>query len=420
MAGAVSAGPIYSVPLSYLALSPIPENVYNQVQDTKTGEYAFGYAGGPVAREESRTADGVTRGAYSYVDAHGIVQHYRYVADDDGFRVAGTNIPTDESSSQQPIASRRKRSLVEAHIPVAVETVHALPVAPLALTGASLPSATSSQSRVQIHKSLKTEIHTPLEAIPVQTVAAVPAATVAVPAIPVAAKTVAVVHEALPVAIASLPVATSSQSRYQIHKSLKTEASPGLSVEAPAAVAKIPADEASAKTSAEAPAEAPKVAAPALAEPISIETESAEAPAATPVALAAAPLSTSSQSRFQIHDSSKVEIHEAQHTIPVAVHSEAAAAVVAEVPAAVKTIETSHVVAPASIATATSNQRHFRIHNSARVELDAQLQPLIALRPEHSVALPLAARHAVGVGLGVVPSPIVAYNTYGTALLAEA
>jgi hypothetical protein len=58
------------------------------------GQYTYGYSGGPSAKVETRTLDGVTRGGYSYVDGNGIVQSASYVADDvNGFRVAATNIP---------------------------------------------------------------------------------------------------------------------------------------------------------------------------------------------------------------------------------------------------------------------------------------------------------------------------------------
>merc|ERR1711936_659048 len=59
------------------------------------GQFSFGHAGGPSARTEARNAYGVTTGSYQYVDANGLVQTVNYIADDvNGFRVAGTNIPT--------------------------------------------------------------------------------------------------------------------------------------------------------------------------------------------------------------------------------------------------------------------------------------------------------------------------------------
>ena len=69
------------------------------------GQYSYGYAGGPSAKSESRTADGVTRGAYSYIDANGIQQHVQYVSDPvNGFRVAATNLPVAPAAGPVPVA----------------------------------------------------------------------------------------------------------------------------------------------------------------------------------------------------------------------------------------------------------------------------------------------------------------------------
>ena len=57
------------------------------------GQYEFGYNAGTSARKELKTADGVVRGSYSYVDSYGIPQKVSYVADALGFRTVGTNIP---------------------------------------------------------------------------------------------------------------------------------------------------------------------------------------------------------------------------------------------------------------------------------------------------------------------------------------
>jgi hypothetical protein len=63
------------------------------------GQYSYGYSGGPSAKVETKTLDGVTRGGYSYVDGNGIVQSANYVADAiNGFRIAATNIPVGPGS----------------------------------------------------------------------------------------------------------------------------------------------------------------------------------------------------------------------------------------------------------------------------------------------------------------------------------
>ncbi|MBO8666522.1 chitin-binding domain-containing protein, partial [Staphylococcus aureus] len=56
--------------------------------------------GGPSSKHEQRTADGVTSGGYSYVDANGLVQSLAYVSDPvNGFRVSGTNLPADSNTA---------------------------------------------------------------------------------------------------------------------------------------------------------------------------------------------------------------------------------------------------------------------------------------------------------------------------------
>lgn len=57
------------------------------------GQYDYTYAGDTSAKTESRSIDGTTRGAYSYIDANGLLQQVHYIADHNGFRVAATNLP---------------------------------------------------------------------------------------------------------------------------------------------------------------------------------------------------------------------------------------------------------------------------------------------------------------------------------------
>ncbi|XP_012222762.2 uncharacterized protein [Linepithema humile] len=57
------------------------------------GQYDYSYTGDSSAKTESRSLDGTTRGAYSYIDANGILQQVHYIADQNGFRVLATNLP---------------------------------------------------------------------------------------------------------------------------------------------------------------------------------------------------------------------------------------------------------------------------------------------------------------------------------------
>uniref|UniRef100_A0A1B0D5K3 Uncharacterized protein n=1 Tax=Phlebotomus papatasi TaxID=29031 RepID=A0A1B0D5K3_PHLPP len=57
------------------------------------GNYAYGYAD-PNSQKHEESSHGFTRGAYSYVDGHGLLQSVHYTADPhNGFQVSATNLP---------------------------------------------------------------------------------------------------------------------------------------------------------------------------------------------------------------------------------------------------------------------------------------------------------------------------------------
>jgi len=90
-----SAGVIQNYGLGYSGIAVAPGATATQyhAQD-ELGQYSYGYSGGPSAKSETRTADGITRGGYSYVDANGILQSAQYVSDPvNGFRVSRTDLP---------------------------------------------------------------------------------------------------------------------------------------------------------------------------------------------------------------------------------------------------------------------------------------------------------------------------------------
>lgn len=79
------------------AVTPILEQYHTQ--DT-LGQYSYGYSEPLSSKQEYRTADGVTRGSYSYRDADSKIQTVDYIADADGFRVSATNLPRPVSSAE--------------------------------------------------------------------------------------------------------------------------------------------------------------------------------------------------------------------------------------------------------------------------------------------------------------------------------
>ncbi|XP_015116395.1 uncharacterized protein LOC107040706 [Diachasma alloeum] len=91
--------------VNYPPSNPQPSGVYvpivpwrlthsalHHTQDS-LGQYDYSYAGDTSAKTESRSLDGTTRGAYSYIDANGLLQQVHYIADHNGFRVLATNLP---------------------------------------------------------------------------------------------------------------------------------------------------------------------------------------------------------------------------------------------------------------------------------------------------------------------------------------
>merc|ERR1712130_1033043 len=87
----VQPAPVAVTPVVQAAAVDATGSQYHAQDDF--GQYSFGYNDPNSVRQEVKTADGVVRGAYRYVDTSGVVQTVEYIADAAGFRVAGTNLP---------------------------------------------------------------------------------------------------------------------------------------------------------------------------------------------------------------------------------------------------------------------------------------------------------------------------------------
>ena len=97
-ASVVAAAPPAPVVVAEPAVS-VPVSTQHHAQ-SELGEYNYGYSNVNSAKVETKTADGVTRGSYSYVDANGVLQTTNYVSDPVyGFRVAATNIPVHAAAA---------------------------------------------------------------------------------------------------------------------------------------------------------------------------------------------------------------------------------------------------------------------------------------------------------------------------------
>ena len=79
------------------------------------------------SKQETRNA-GVVTGEYSYVDANGILQTVKYIADDNGFRVQATNLPV--APAPTPVAPEPAPVPAPAPYPPAPEPVPAPVPAP--------------------------------------------------------------------------------------------------------------------------------------------------------------------------------------------------------------------------------------------------------------------------------------------------
>ncbi|XP_062544155.1 cuticle protein 19.8-like [Armigeres subalbatus] len=75
------------------AAAPVEVSSQFHAQDA-LGQYTYGYNGGLSAKTETKAIDGVTRGAYSYLDAENKLQTVSYTADAiNGFRAEASNLP---------------------------------------------------------------------------------------------------------------------------------------------------------------------------------------------------------------------------------------------------------------------------------------------------------------------------------------
>nr|XP_019550781.2 cuticle protein 19.8-like [Aedes albopictus] len=78
---------------TYIAAAPVEVSSQFHAQDA-LGQYTYGYNGGLSAKTETKAIDGVTRGAYSYLDAENKLQTVTYTADAlNGFRAEASNLP---------------------------------------------------------------------------------------------------------------------------------------------------------------------------------------------------------------------------------------------------------------------------------------------------------------------------------------
>merc|ERR1711963_916357 len=182
-----AAAPVaYTAAPVHVAPAAVQGSQYHAQDDA--GQYSFGDNDGSSVKQEIKTADGVIRGAYSYVDADGIVQNVNYIADALGFRVGATNLPVHHVDAP-----------VEAAVPVQAAAAAPVAVAPAPVTAAASPVIAPEVSYAYLPYASNYGYSVP---------AAAPA--------PVAAPVAAPVVASAPVVAAATPVdATNSQYHAQ-------------------------------------------------------------------------------------------------------------------------------------------------------------------------------------------------------------
>merc|ERR1711884_379788 len=108
----------YQTPVAPVVATADAANTQYHAQDD-FGQFNYGYSNPLSTKQELKTADGVTRGSYSYVDANGIIQTVNYLSDALGFKVAATNLPVGPAP-EHPV-DHVEPAVVEAYSSPAVE-----------------------------------------------------------------------------------------------------------------------------------------------------------------------------------------------------------------------------------------------------------------------------------------------------------
>merc|ERR1712079_314210 len=121
------AAPAVAVQAAQPVVSAVPADVTNSqfhAQDD-IGQYNYGYSSPTSTKQELKTADGVTRGSYSYVDANGLVQTVNYISDALGFKVAATNLPVHhvDGPHVEPVPEVQEAQVVEEPVVAAYKGV---------------------------------------------------------------------------------------------------------------------------------------------------------------------------------------------------------------------------------------------------------------------------------------------------------
>lgn len=230
MSACAAPSAFYPAPLAYSAAVYQPVHTSSQWHaQSGLGDYVYGYQGGPSAKSEIKTLDGITQGSYSYVDAASKLQTVNYVADSLGFRVAATNLPTPpvyDGKAPEPVEDTPEVKAAKAEHLSIVEKVKS-GEAPVATTEvAPLKAPEPVEDTVEV-KAAKAEHLKAVEAAKTRSAIAddvviAPHSTVAIHTAPVP------VHYAAPLSYAAAPVPVhySAPLAYSAHPVVTVKAEP--------------------------------------------------------------------------------------------------------------------------------------------------------------------------------------------------
>jgi len=157
---------VYAEPAAPVAEPVAAASNQFHAQD-ELGQYEYGYANEHSVKTEHKTADGVVRGSYSYVDANGVVQRVDYISDALGFRVAATNLPVHQQPI--PIVDQARPELQ----PVVEETVTDAPALPVteAATEVPVPADYAIEIRSGLPELETVVVEAAVDAVPATVVA---------------------------------------------------------------------------------------------------------------------------------------------------------------------------------------------------------------------------------------------------------
>lgn len=137
--------------------APLAAGTFSQYHSQdEHGQYAYGYTAPLYSKHETRTADGVTHGSYSYVDARGEQQTVNYQADANGFRVTASSLQQQQQQLRPNAETAEVAALRAQHLAAHAEAKLRL-AGDASLTGAVQDTPEVAAAKVAFFKRFEAE-----------------------------------------------------------------------------------------------------------------------------------------------------------------------------------------------------------------------------------------------------------------------